>query len=203
MTAPAAPALAHLLQALPAAYGLRHRSAADLPFLRQLYAKTREEELAPVPWPEPQKQAFLDDQFDKQHGHYLQHYPQAHWWVLTFREAPVGRLYLNQTASELRIMDIALMPEQRNRGLGTALMHALLRHADCQQLTVSLHVEPFNPALRLYQRLGLAHAETRGVYLFMQRLPAARSVEDEFVAGVAGVASDGNHEQVQAAVPRM
>ena len=59
----------------------------------------------------------------------------------------------------------------RNQGLGTALMGALLGHADDQQITASLHVEPFNPALRMYQRLGFVHAETRGVYWFMQRPP--------------------------------
>ena len=203
----AGPALAELLQqALPAAYGLRQRSEADLPFLCQLYAQTREEELAPVQWPAQQKEAFLADQFDKQHQHYLQHYPRAQWWMLTCQGAPMGRLYLEQTARELRIMDVSLMPAHRNQGLGTALMRSVLRHADGQRLTASLHVEPFNPALRLYQRLGFVHAETRGVYLFMQRPPAtteAASVENELVTGMAGVAPDGHHEQVQAAVSRM
>lgn len=103
-------------------------------------------------------------------------------------------------------MDVSLMPAHRNQGLGTALMRSVLRHADGLQLTVSLHVEPFNPALRLYQRLGFVHAETRGVYLFMQRPPAtteAASVENELVTGVTGVAPDGHHEQVQAAAARM
>jgi GNAT superfamily N-acetyltransferase len=194
MTASAEALLAQLRQALPAAYGLRQRSEADLPFLCQLYAQTREDELAPVPWTAQQKQAFLADQFDKQHRHYLQHYPRAQWWVLTCQEAPVGRLYLEQTARELRIMDVSLMPDHRNHGLGTALMRALLGHTDDQQLTLSLHVEPFNPALRLYQRLGFVHAETRGIYLFMQRPPTAGSVKNEFVARVAGIAPDGNHE---------
>lgn len=203
MVAAAEPALTQLRQALPAAYGLRHRSEADLPFLCQLYAQTREEELAPVPWTAQQKQAFLADQFDKQHRHYLQHYPRAQWWVLTHQYTPMGRLYLEQTARELRVMEISLMPDHRNQGLGTALMRALLGHADGQQLTVALHVEPFNPALRLYERLGFVHAETRGVYWFMQRPPAAGSVENDFVARVAGVAPDGNHKQFQAAMPRM
>lgn len=70
------------------------------------------------------------------------------------------------------------MPNHRNQGLGNALMCSLLQHADCHQLTVGLHVEPFNPALRLYQRLGFSQAETRGVYLFMQRPPTAGSVKN-------------------------
>lgn len=195
-----------LLRALPAPYGLRPRSEADLPFLCQLYAQTREEELAPVPWPAQQKEAFLADQFNKQHQHYLQHYPRAQWWVLTCQDTPMGRLYLEQTARELRIMDVSLMPTHRHQGLGTALMRSVLQHADCQQLTASLHVEPFNPALRLYQRLGFVHAETRGVYQFMQRPPnttGSGSVENELIARLTGVAPHGNHEQVEPAVPRM
>lgn len=203
MVTAAEPALAQLLQALPIAYGLRQRSDADLPFLCQLYAQTRDEELAPVPWTAQQKQAFLADQFAKQHRHYLQHYPRAQWWVLTRQEAPVGRLYLEQTERELRIMDVSLMPYHRNQGLGTALMRALLEHGDDQQLTLSLHVEPFNPALRLYQRLGFVHAETRGVYLFMQRPPATGLVENEFIARTDGVPPDGHHEQLQASMLRV
>ena len=171
MATNAEPAPADLLRALPAAYGLRPRSEADLQFLCQLYAQTRQEELAPVPWTAQQKQAFLADQFDKQHRHYLQHYPRAQWWVLTHQDTPMGRLYLEQTAHELRIMDVSLLASHRNQGLGTALMGTLLGHADDQQITASLHVEPFNPALRMYQRLGFVHAETRGVYWFMQRPP--------------------------------
>lgn len=203
MATAAEPALAQLLQALPAAYRLRQRSEADMPFLCQLYAQTREDELAPVPWTAQQKQAFLADQFAKQHHHYLQHYPRAQWRVLTCQGAPMGRLYLEQTERELRIMDVSLMPDHRNQGLGTALMRALLGHADDQQLILSLHVEPFNPALRLYQRLGFVHVETRGVYLFMQRPPAAGSVENELVACMAGIAPDRNHEQLQAPMLRV
>ena len=115
----------------------------------------------------------------------------------------MGRLYLEQTERELRIMDVSLLPDHRNQGLGTALMRALLGHADDQQLTLSLHVEPFNPALRLYQRLGFCHAETRGVYLFMQRPSAGVSVENEFVARMDGIAPDGHHEQLQASMLRV
>lgn len=188
------PTLAKLLEGLPTAYGLKQRSEADMPFLRLLYAQTREDELAPVPWTAQQKEAFLADQFNKQHSHYLQHYPQAQWWVLTCRGLPMGRLYWEQTPHELRVMDISLMPNHRNQGLGNAVMCSLLQHADCHQLTVGLHVEPFNPALRLYQRLGFSQAETRGVYLFMQRPPTAGSVKNEFVTRVTGIAPDGNHE---------
>lgn len=169
-----ADALARALSdALPKGHGLRERRADDLPFLRELYAQTREDELRRVPWPERQKREFLDDQFSKQHAHYLAHYPSARWWVLACGDEPVGRLYVEQTARDLRVMDVSLLAAHRGRGLGGALMRALMRHAAAAGLPVTLHVEPFNPALRLYQRLGFERVETRGIYYFMQRLPAA------------------------------
>lgn len=173
MTADAGDLGRALRAALPPDYLLRARTEDDLPFLRALYAQTREDELRPLAWPQEQKRAFLDDQFAKQHAHYLAHYPAARWWVLTCGLEPVGRLYLEQTARDLRVMDISLLAAHRGRGLGGTIMQALLRHAATAGLPVTLHVEPFNPALRLYQRLGFERVETRGIYYFMQRLPAA------------------------------
>jgi ribosomal protein S18 acetylase RimI-like enzyme len=161
--------------ALPAGYGLRARSHDDLTFLSRLYASTREEELRVVNWSDAQKAAFLQDQFDKQHSHYLQHYPQAQWLVIEREGVAVGRIYLEQTFVEIRLMDVALLPAVRGQGVGTALMNALLAHADQAGLPVSLHVEPFNPAMRLYQRLGFIEIETRGYYVLMERRCASPS----------------------------
>ncbi len=154
---------------LQAGFGLRERTQEDLAFLSQLYASTREDELRVVNWSDAQKAVFLQDQFDKQHLHYLAHYPRAQWLVIERDGAPVGRIYLEQTASEIRLMDLALLSAFRGQGVGTALMHALIAHADERGLTVSLHVEPFNQAMRLYRRLGFAEVETRGYYMFMER----------------------------------
>lgn len=192
--------LRHLASALPDGYALRPRTEPDLPFLRELYAQSRAEELAAVPWTAEARRAFLDDQFGKQHAHYLQHYPTAQWWIVTSDGAPMGRLYVAQTSGDIRVMDVTLDAAHRNHGVGTALMRALLRHADAQSLQATLHVEPFNPAMRLYQRLGFTHVETRGIYHFMRRAP---SVEDDLVAHARGVPADRDHEQLQPAVGRV
>lgn len=158
----------------PPGVTLRDRSDTDLPFLEALYASTREEELRPVPWPDAAKRAFLADQFAKQHAYYLEHYPGADWLVIAHAEVPVGRIYLHQSATDLRLMDVALVAAWRGRGLGTALMRALVAYADTAGCSVSLNVEPFNPARRLYERLGFAPVETRGYYQFMERPAAPR-----------------------------
>lgn len=149
-----------------------HRRPAqdsDLAFLSQVYASTRAEELAPVPWPDDVKAAFLRSQFEAQHSHYHQHYADANFDVIMLDETPIGRLYVHRTSGEFRLMDIALLPEYRNQGIGSALIGALLAEADAKGVFVGLHVERFNPAHRLYIRFGFAEVEDREVYVYMTR----------------------------------
>lgn len=162
-----------LARALPQGYRLRARTEADLHFLSQLYASTREEELSVVSWSIEQKAAFLQDQFDKQHTYYLEQYPRAHWLVIEGQVERIGRIYIEQNAREVRLMDVALLPRWRKQGIGSGLMRGFLSHADSLGLPVSLHVEPFNPAIRLYQRLGFTSVEARGYYQYMERAVAA------------------------------
>ena len=173
MTAPlSAGALAEALaRALPAGWRMRDRADSDLPALSQLYASTRWAELQAVDWPDEQKLAFLADQFGKQHSHYLQHYPGALWLVMELEGAVAGRIYLHPSERDIRLMDVALVPQLRRQGVGTKLLQALAAEADATGRTISLHVEPYNPAADLYRRLGYADVETRGYYLFMERAP--------------------------------
>ncbi len=142
---------------------------ADLPFLAMLYASTRESELAPVPWPEETKRAFLRDQFDKQHAHYRQHYQDADYWLIEHAGQPIGRVYVYRSPGEIRLMDIALIPAQRGRGVGASLLAELVDEADRHSARITLHVEGDNPVKRLYQRLGFALVEQRGPYEFLER----------------------------------
>ena len=185
---------------LPKGYSLRPRTEGDIAFLRELYAHTREDELRASGWTQERQRDFLHDQFAKQHSHYLQYYPNARWLVVTFEGEPVGRVYVERTARDLRIMDVSLLAPHRGRGVGTAIMQALLEEADAARVSASLHVEPFNPALRLYQRLGFAQVETRGVYWYMERPLPAASVEDDLVLGALRASRDGHDEDIHAAV---
>jgi len=203
LSAPVSPshAIGLVARALPPGFSLREREASDLAFLRELYAQSREGELRPVPWSAAQKRAFLDDQFEKQHAYYLQHYLGAMWGVITLGGQPVGRVYVNVTDGEQRLMDICLATGCRNRGVGTAIIGALLEQADRAGIASSLHVEPYNPARRLYLRMSYEPVEMRGVYEFMRRRArAAALVEDQLVAGGFGRAADRNDEQVEPAM---
>jgi len=140
----------------------------DEPFLEQVYASTRAAELAQVPWSDEQKAAFCRMQFAAQHQYYQEHYAGAAFDVIEQRGCPIGRLYVHRGEREIRIVDIALLPEQRGCGLGTRLLAGLQEEARTTDRKLSVHVEKFNPALALYQRLGFQAGADRGAYLFLE-----------------------------------
>jgi ribosomal protein S18 acetylase RimI-like enzyme len=143
----------------------------DLPFLARLYASTRSEELALVPWSDEEKQAFLVQQFDAQHRYYQEHFTEAAFDVVEQGGAPIGRLYVDRRENEIRIIDIALLPEFRGAGIGGRFMRELLDEAAQVHKKVTIHVERNNPALNLYHRLGFVETDDQGVYLFMTWTP--------------------------------
>lgn len=149
-------------------FGLRPETEADVPFLRQLYISTRWEEVsAAADWPDAQKIAFLESQFALQRHHYLNHYANSSFDVIEQHRLPAGRLYLDRQERTLLIVDIALLPQWRGRGIGTALIEAVFAEARQAGKEVSISVEKFNPALRLYQRLGFRPYAEDDVYWFM------------------------------------
>ena len=147
---------------------LRAAQTADEGLLRAVYASTRAEELAVTAWSEEQKSEFCRRQFAAQDAHYRKHYPTAQLSVIQQNGAPVGRLYVDRWEKEIRIMDIALLPEHRRRGIGTRLLRALQDEARAASKVLSIHVERFNPALRLYERLGFKRTSVDGVYYLMK-----------------------------------
>ncbi len=144
-------------------------TAADMPFLALLYRTTREAELAQTPWSESEKRAFIDMQFRAQHEHYQKHYPDALWLIVEQAGRAVGRLYLERWETEHRIIDIALMPAVRGRGMGGAILRDLLEEAAAEGKSVGIHVEKLNPAMSLYRRLGFRPVEDKGVYNLLVR----------------------------------
>lgn len=174
-----------ILTTAPPDLTLRCIEEADLPFLAELYASTRREEVAQVPWSDEQREAFLRWQFDSQHAHYQQYYPSCEFLVVERpirggtgddRE-PIGRLYVDRWEEEIRLVDIALLPEHRGGGLGTALLRGLLDEGRERDLPVSIHVEYNNPALNLYRRLGFRHVDSNGVYYLMRWEPGNEDPE--------------------------
>lgn len=150
---------------------LRTTSEIDKNFLCRVYTSTRLEELAVTGWSDADKAIFCESQFTAQDAHYRLHYPKAEYSIILSQNTETGRLYVDRWPQEIRIMDIALLPEFRGQGIGSHLLQQLQQESTTSQKLLSIHVERMNPALRLYERLGFRVAEDKGIYLLMHWQP--------------------------------
>lgn len=150
--------------------GLRPATSSDAPLLLEIYTSTRADEMALVPWwTGEQKASFVQMQSDAQHKHYRNNYPQAQYLIVTVNDRPAGRLYLAEKESELRILDLTLLPDERNQGVGSYLLNRLIEDSTAKKKALEIHVENFSPALRLLERLGFVNAQENGIYFLMKR----------------------------------
>jgi ribosomal protein S18 acetylase RimI-like enzyme len=150
---------------------LRPATDKDRPLMLRIYASVREPELEAAGMPREQREAFIAQQFESQ-SHAYAAYRDTSFEVVLVDEEPAGRLIVARWPEELRVVDIALLPQHRGRGIGEGLMRSLLEEADERGVKASIHVERFNPAQRLYTRLGFRPvAEAGGVYLLLERPP--------------------------------
>jgi len=150
----------------PPRQSIRFRPAtdADVPFLRLVYGTTREDEMQRVPWNDAEKTAFVDMQFAAQKAHYEQYYPSCQFLVIELEGEAIGRLYVDRGPEDIEIVDIALLPVYRGRGIGKMLLEEILEEGRGSGKDVSIYVEHYNPARHLYDRLGFQHVDTNGVY---------------------------------------
>lgn len=154
---------------------LRAIDEGDAAFLYAVYASTRAQELAPLGWNEAQRESFLRMQFEAQRRDYWANCDTTRFQIIVCGGEPAGRLYVERRGGELRIVDIALLPAFRNRGIGSVLIGRLFAEADAAVLTVCIHVEHNNPAQRLYVRLGFeVCGETGAIHRLMERRPLLR-----------------------------
>lgn len=148
---------------------LRPETAADRDFLFSVFASTRELEMSLVDWDASLKDAFLRQQFAAQHSHYHKHYADADFSIVECEGRPAGRLCVHRQPDAIRIVDIALLPEFRGKGLGTRLVEDVLDEGEVSQAAVTIHVEKHNPAQALYRRLGFEPIEDKGIHWLMER----------------------------------
>ena len=150
---------------------LRPVGADDYDFLVEVYGSTRAEEMAMVPWTVEQQQAFVRSQFAAQQDHYTKTYPTASHDIIMSDDRPVGRLYVARLDQEIRIIDITLLPAERNAGIGGYLIKQLLDEANRAGKVTRIFVEEFNPSRRLFERLNFSPSEQHGIHMLLQCNP--------------------------------
>lgn len=150
---------------------LRSVGPDDYDFLVEVYGTTRAEELTLVPWTTEQQQAFVRSQFAAQQHHYAEKYPAASHDIIMANGRQAGRLYVARLDDEIRIVDITLLPAERNSGIGSYLIERLLDEAKSAGKVTRIYVEEFNPSLRLFERLGFSISEQHGMHLLMEWSP--------------------------------
>ena len=152
---------------------LRLATDEDRDFLREVYASTRAAELALTGWDETTSAAFVTMQFEAQWVDYHRTRPEATLHIVLVDGVAAGRLWVDRSGAGIHVLDIAVLPAWRGRGVATHLLAALQREARRHHRTLSLHVERFNRARDLYERLGLRVVDEGPVYLRMEFTPPA------------------------------
>ncbi|MEK3910180.1 GNAT family N-acetyltransferase [Paenibacillus sp. FSL H7-0331] len=137
----------------------------DESFLYDLYASTRAAEITAWGWDAAVTNAFLHMQWTAQKRSYEAQYPDAGHFIILYNELRVGRVMYGITAKEIQLIDIALLPESRNQGIGTLMIRSL-QSGEGLLMTqpIRLSVLQHNPAKRLYERLGFTSVGSNGLY---------------------------------------
>ncbi len=147
---------------------VRAVTEADDPFIMSVYASTRAQEMAQLPWSQEQKEAFVRLQYVAQKQHYAAEYPGASHDIIYVDQTPVGRIYLDRGAEALHVLDVTMLPQHRSQGAGSLLLRRLLHEAGEAGKPVTIYVETFNPSLRLFERLGFRKEQEKGFHLLMK-----------------------------------
>lgn len=157
----------------PSTVSLRTETAEDETFLAEVYASTRQDELNQTNWDDKTRAAFLDMQFKAMLKGYRSTYPQAQFSIILSDDKPVGRMVVDRTAAEIRVVDIALLPVHCGRGIGTRLMREIMEEAARASKPVRLAVFHGTRAIGFYGWLGFRSKSGPGVYIEMEWIPGA------------------------------
>ena len=159
----------------PVSVTLRPVTDADREFLIAVYDSTRAEELAQVEWPEGQREAFIRWQFERQEIEYKQRYPEARYDVVLVDGNPAGRIWVGVDDKQIRLLDIAIIPQFQNQGVGTYLVKQLMDEAEQANKVLRHMVFVLNDdAHRFYERLGFVTIEDSGGYKHMEFAPGQK-----------------------------
>ena len=159
---------------------LRPVTPEDDPFLLALYDSTRDRELSQAEWQEGQRESFVRWQFDLQRREYDARFPDARYQLIVIEGEPAGRIWVGADAEQIRLLDIALLPQFQNRGAGTILLKDLMGEAGAAGKFLRHMVFVLNDnAHRFYERLGFVIIDDLGAYKHMEYRPGSKVMSHE------------------------
>jgi ribosomal protein S18 acetylase RimI-like enzyme len=146
---------------------------ADELFLLEVFARARTEEMAVAGWPAEPRRLFLGMRYEAQRQSRSRRFPDAVHWIIRRDDVPAGCLIVNRSPDEILLLDLALLPEHRNKNVGALVMTALMEEAWQTRKAVRLRVEETNSAKEWYRRLGFRTTGESGGYLEMLWQPGS------------------------------
>lgn len=157
---------------LPDPMRLRNAVSGDAEFCRLLYASTRDD-LRQLPLEQAMIDALIAMQQQAVETGQRTNFPDAQTLILEYGDVPAGRMVLDTGGQPWRLVDLALMPAMRKRGLASALLAALQQRARSEGAGIGLAVMRTNAqALHLYQRHGFTIVSGNDIAHDMVWLPA-------------------------------
>jgi ribosomal protein S18 acetylase RimI-like enzyme len=149
---------------------LRPVAGSDDQFLLSVYASTRDQEMAMVPWSAEQKEVFVHAQFTAQGQHYAAEHPHADHDIICKEEVAVGRVYVDRSAQGLHILDITILPQYRRLGIGSTVLRRLMQEASAGAAAkpVTIYIESFNPSQSLFRKLGFEAVSESGFHQLLR-----------------------------------
>jgi GNAT superfamily N-acetyltransferase len=153
---------------VPGKLVLRSEAPTDAPFLRSLFATSRASTFEPAQLSDEGLTRLLHMQFEAQRDHYARHYPEARSWLLVEDGEAVGRLVETEETDSLLLIDLAVAPAARRRGLATWMIGVLAEKARAGGVPLRCHVDPINDAVQMYARLGFTVTGDEGGSLVLE-----------------------------------
>jgi len=147
---------------------LRPVRTDDEGFLFRVYSSTRADEISKLPWNDNQRNSFMQMQFTAQCTDYSRRFPDGEHQIIILEDQCAGRLYIARNKDEIRILDIALLPEYRNKGIGKSIIEGLTREASETHRPIRIYVERNNRALNLFECIGFMVVQDIGTHFLLE-----------------------------------
>jgi GNAT superfamily N-acetyltransferase len=153
------------------AISFRPVTAGDEEILLEIYQSSRGDDLRGLGWAEDRIREFLAMQYEAQQRFFESEYKRADDDIILFEGKAAGRLIVERREHEIRCIDVALLPQHRNRGIGTLLIQRLQAEAASEKKPLRLQVIRFNRAVNLLERSGFMRVSETGTHFQLEWAP--------------------------------